>query len=189
MPFPRTSVQSFAPSIFSRMGELNSGHSKISDLQQEKVWFGNCYIGQPRGREGIWGSAQRSRWKSWARISGDHRDERQGEPALAFSILGHPSTEDYSSLRRASHSNRVQKVVGPSRRRTPSGLQQSQPRRYDFIEKSEQLYCTFLSSARISSAVLTSGTELLTLRYTSRPLLSMINVARKAMSSPLCPFG
>lgn len=164
MPFPWTSVQTFAPLIFPGCASANLRRKKISDLQQEKVWFGNCYIGQPRGREGIWGSAQRSRWKSWARISGDHRDERQGEPALAFSILGHPSTEDYSSLPCASDSNRVQNVVGPSRRRTPSGLEQSQPRRYDFIEKSEQLYCAFLSSARISSAVLMSGTELLTFR-------------------------
>jgi hypothetical protein len=40
-----------------------------------------------RDCEGIWGSAQRSRWKFWARIEGP-KDERQGEPALAFSICG-----------------------------------------------------------------------------------------------------
>ena len=40
-----------------------------------------------RGREGIWGSAQRSRWKFWARIEGP-KDERQDQPVLAFSIWG-----------------------------------------------------------------------------------------------------
>lgn len=168
-------MQTVAPSTFRGCASANSRHNKISDLQRIKVWFGNCYIGQPRGREGIWGSAQRSRWKSWARRSGDHRDERQGEPALAFSILRLSRQARSLSGFEGGHTSIPNQMRAFADCTAPN--------------KRSPVYCTFLSCARISSAVLTSGTELLTLRYTSRPLLSTIRVARNAMSSPLWPLG
>src|SRR5690348_15222594 len=96
----------------------------------------------------------------------DHRDERQGEPALAFSILGlHPS------LRIAALSEEPPIAIAPGiSREDASDVKSAFRTRADsaavneFITVSGQFYCTFRSSARISSAVLTSGTELLTLR-------------------------
>jgi hypothetical protein len=77
-------VQTFATFRISGIGRAIGVLANSATYLWDE-WRANCYMGQVRGREGIWGSAQRSRWKFWARSEGP-KDERQSKPALAFSI-------------------------------------------------------------------------------------------------------